>query len=87
MFEKVVLWMAAIRIFSGLCEITAALFMLRFNTVEKALVVNSLLAFVGPLVLLTTMSIGLVGISYKVSFAKLIWLLIGVGCILFSLKK
>lgn len=44
LFEKVILAMAGLRIFSGLLEVTAGLLILKFNQVEKALMVNAVLA-------------------------------------------
>lgn len=48
-FEKAILGMALLRILSGSIEILVALWILKFNDVEKALVVNSSLALVGPI--------------------------------------
>jgi putative exporter of polyketide antibiotics len=87
MINKVVMSMAALRMMSGSLEIIAALLMLRFNQVEKALLVNSGLALVGPMVLLTTTTIGLVGIAEKLSFGKMIWVLLGVSCIFIGILK
>ena len=87
MINKIVMSMATLRLLSGSIEIIAALLMLRFNLIEKALLVNSGLALVGPLVLLTTTTIGLVGIAEKLSFAKLIWVLLGVSFIFIGVLK
>ncbi|MBP1989053.1 YqhV family protein [Paenibacillus eucommiae] len=87
MINKIVLSMASLRMFSGCLEIIAALLMIRFNQIEKALLVNSGLALVGPLVLLTTTTIGLVGIAEKLSFGKMIWVLVGVSCIFVGILK
>lgn len=85
--NKFVLSMAALRIISGCIEVAAALVMLRLNQVEKALVVNSMLAFVGPIVLLTTTTIGLIGIADKLSPSKLIWIGLGIACLLIGIFK
>ncbi|TBL80021.1 YqhV family protein [Paenibacillus thalictri] len=87
MFNKVVLSMAALRIFSGSVEIAAAVLMLRFNQIDKALIVNSGLALVGPFVLLTTTTIGFVGLADKLSFSKLAFVLCGVSFILIGILK
>nr|WP_276352285.1 YqhV family protein [Cohnella sp. YIM B05605] len=79
--------MAVLRMLSGSLELTAAIVMIRLNNVEKALIVNSMLALVGPLVLISTMAIGLVGLSDKLSPSKLIWVLAGVGCILIGVLR
>ncbi|MDO3677035.1 YqhV family protein [Paenibacillus ehimensis] len=85
--NKIVLSMALIRIFSGSIEIMAGLLMLRYNQIEKALLVNSALALVGPLVLLTTTTIGLVGMAEKLSAGKMLWVLVGVSCIFIGILK
>lgn len=87
MLNKIVLSMASLRLMSGTIEIIAALIMLRLNQIDKALIVNSGLALVGPFVLLTTTTIGLVGLADKLSFGKLLWVLIGVSCIFIGILK
>ncbi|WP_313799770.1 YqhV family protein [Cytobacillus sp.] len=86
-FEKAIWGMALLRIFSGGIEIVVALLILKFNDIEKALVVNSSLALVGPIILIITTTIGLVGMSEKVSLTKLIWIFGGVACILYGIKS
>lgn len=85
--DKTVFSMALLRIVSGSIELTAALVMLKFNEVQKALAVNSMLALVGPVVLLTTTTIGLVGLSDKLSPMKFIWVAVGVSCLLIGILK
>lgn len=85
-FEKAVVGMALLRLLSGSIEVFAAFLMLRFNAVEKALVINSSLALIGPTILIITTAIGLYGIADKVSLAKFIWIFIGVGCIFYGVK-
>jgi putative exporter of polyketide antibiotics len=87
LINKFVLSMATIRIISGSIEVLAALLMLRLNQVEKALLVNSGLAMVGPFVLLTTTTIGMLGIADKLSFGKMAWVLLGVSFIFFGVLK
>jgi hypothetical protein len=87
MLNKFVVSMATLRLLSGSLEVIAALLMLRFNQVEKALLINSGLALVGPFVLLATTTIGLLGIADKLSFGKMIWVIIGVSCIFFGILK
>ncbi|WP_314585255.1 YqhV family protein [Paenibacillus terrigena] len=87
MLNKIVLSMATLRMISGSLEIIAALLMLRFNQVEKALIVNSSLALVGPLVLITTTTIGFVGVAEKFSWDKIGWVLLGISLILFGIFK
>ncbi|WP_068775282.1 YqhV family protein [Paenibacillus sp. FJAT-26967] len=87
MLNKIVLTMASLRLFSGTLEIAAALIMLRFNQIEKALLVNTGLALAGPLILLSTTTIGLVGIAEKLSFGKMLWVVAGVSCIFIGILK
>jgi len=84
--NQAVFAMGLLRIISGTIELCAGLLMWRLNAVEKALMVNAALAMVGPLVLLTTTTIGLVGIADRLSLAKLLWIGIGVTCILIGVK-
>jgi len=87
MIDKIVASMAALRFMSGSLEILAGLLMLRLNQVDKALLVNSGLAVVGPLVLLATTTIGLVGLADKLSLSKLLWIVLGVSCIFIGILK
>ncbi len=87
MWEKAILGMAALRVLSGSVEIIAALLILKVNEVEKALLINSGLAIVGPVILITTTSIGLLGMSDRISYAKIAWILVGVSCILIGVRK
>ncbi len=85
-FEKAVLGMAFLRLLSGSIEILAAVLFLKFNQVEKALLINSSLAIVGPIILILTTAIGVLGIAEKISLTKIIWIFVGVGCILYGVK-
>lgn len=87
MLNKIVLSMAMLRLLSGSIEICAALIMLRLNEIDKALVVNSSLALVGPLVLIATTTIGLVGLSDKLSASKFVWVAVGVTCLMIGILK
>ncbi|MED1793984.1 DUF2619 domain-containing protein [Brevibacillus nitrificans] len=87
MWEKAIIGMAALRILSGSLEILAALLILKVNEVEKALLINSGLAIVGPVILITTTTIGLLGMSDRISFSKLAWILVGISCILIGVRK
>ncbi|WNC17119.1 YqhV family protein [Brevibacillus brevis] len=87
MWEKAILGMAVLRMLSGSVEILAALLILKVNEVEKALLINSGLAIVGPIILISTTTIGLLGISDRVSFAKIAWILVGITCILIGVRK
>jgi hypothetical protein len=85
--EKAVLGMAFLRLLSGSIEIFAAILMLRFNSVEKALMINSSLALVGPIILILTTTIGVIGIVGDISVMKIVWILLGVAFILIGVKS
>lgn len=87
LLEKAVIGMALLRLLSGSIEMLAALLMIKFNEVEKALMINSSLAFIGPLVLLLTTAIGIIGMSYKISFGKFFLIFLGVALIIYGVKK
>ena len=75
-----------LRIFSGSVDITAAMFMYKFNDLEKAFYINTLLALVGPVVLVITTGIALFGLAEKISVTRMICLFSGIVLILYSLK-
>jgi putative exporter of polyketide antibiotics len=87
MLSKIVLSMVALRLLSGSIEIIAAYFMFRYNQIEKALLINSGLALVGPFILITTTTVGLVGIADRLSFGKLAWIFMGVSCLFIGIIK
>jgi hypothetical protein len=87
MINKIVLSMASLRLVSGSIEIMAALLMLRYNQIDKALMVNTGLAMVGPIVLLATTTLGLVGLADKLSVGKMVWVLAGVSFIFVGIMK
>jgi len=87
LFEKAIIIMAFLRILSGCIEILAAYLMFRTNEIEKALIINTSLALVGPLILITTTAIGVYSLADKLSFGKLIWIFVGVGLILYGVKS
>jgi hypothetical protein len=87
MIEPAVLSMAGLRFLSAAIELSAALLMLFFNDVKKAVAVNAFLAIVGPLIFITTMTIGLLSLTDELSFSKLFFIAIGVCFILFAIYK
>jgi hypothetical protein len=82
--EKVVLAMGLLRILSGSIEISVALLMLKLNSIEKALLLNSSLVLVGPIILILTTSIGLSGIAGEISYVKILLVFCGIGLILYA---
>lgn len=85
--EAAVIGMILLRMLSGIIEVSAAFLMLRFGTIEKAMTINALLAIIGPIVLISTMSIGLISLSDKISTAKFLLIGVGVVLILIGLRK
>lgn len=78
--------MVVMRLFSGSLEIVAALFMFRFNNLEKAFYINTMLALVGPTVLIITTAVAMFGLADKISMTRMICLFAGVTLILISMN-
>ncbi|MDO7905176.1 YqhV family protein [Paenibacillus sp. JX-17] len=87
MMDKFVGSMALLRMLSGCAEIIAAIWMLKLNQVDKALAVNSALAFVGPCILVLTTGIGLAGMADRLSWDKIGLIGCGVALLLFGILK
>lgn len=85
--EKALLFIITLRLISGSIEITAAALMFKFNDLEKAFYINTLLALVGPVILIVTTGIALLGLAEKVSMTRIICLFCGIFLIIFSLKS
>ncbi|WP_276787705.1 DUF2619 domain-containing protein, partial [Bacillus sp. (in: firmicutes)] len=66
--NSTVLTMAGLRVLSSLIELSAAIIMLLTNDIRKAVVVNSILAIVGPLIFIITMTIGIYQIAGQLSY-------------------
>ena len=76
-----------IEVISGLIELSAAGLMLYFNKVETAFKINACLAIIGPIIMLTVTSLGLVGLAGKIPLSKLVIILCGVALIFTGLLK
>ncbi|WP_419962612.1 YqhV family protein [Psychrobacillus sp. BM2] len=85
--EKALLFIIILRLLSGSIELSAAMMMIKFNDLEKAFYINSMLALVGPVVLIVTTGIGLTGLSEKISLTRMVCLFAGILLILYSLKS
>ena len=85
--EKALIFIIALRLISGSIELTAAALMIKFNDLEKAFYLNTLLALVGPVILIVTTGIALLGLAEKISLTRVICLFCGIFLILFSLKS
>lgn len=85
--EKAIVGMTLLRMVSGSIEIFVAFLILKSNSIEKALVLNSSLALVGPIILILTTTIGLFGIAEKISLIKIFWIFSGVALILYGVRS
>ncbi|BAF59996.1 MAG: YqhV family protein [Pelotomaculum sp.] len=85
--DKIVAGMAGVRLLSAAIEFTAAMLMLKSGRVETAFKINSVLALVGPAVLLTVTSLGLAGLAGKVSPAGMVVILAGVVLIFIGISR
>lgn len=79
--------MGLLRVLSGIIELTAACLIFYFNNVETALKINSLLAVVGPTVMILVTTLGLLGICDNASLLKILTILAGVILIFIGLNK
>lgn len=84
--QTALIYIVMLRILSGSVDIIAAYIMFKLNDLEKAFIVNSSLALIGPIIFIITTGIGLAGLSDKISLAKMICLLSGVTLIFISLR-
>ena len=85
--ETALLFIIILRVISGSIEITAAALMYKYNDLETAFYINSLLALVGPVILIVTTGIALHGLADKISITKVVCLFCGIFLILFALKS
>lgn len=85
--DKLVWGMAGLRLLSGSIEVIAALLMLYYGTIERAVVVNAFLSLIGPTVLIVVTTIGLLGLADKLDFTKMLIVMAGVGLILYGVRS
>ncbi|MBX5466253.1 MAG: YqhV family protein [Firmicutes bacterium] len=77
--------MVLVRLISAAIELTGALLMWRGGRLDLAVRINGLLGIVGPLVLTTTMALGLAGLAAsRMPWPKLVWIGAGVLLILWG---
>lgn len=80
--------MIVIRFLSATMELTGAFLMWRFYRLETAIRINSFLGLAGPIVLTTTMLLGIAGLAAtRMPVAKIVWIGLGVACILFGTTR
>lgn len=85
--EMTLLIMVGLRFISGMIELTVAGLILKFNSVEKAIALNAMLAIIGPTILVTSIAIGLVGMKDQLSISKIVFIASGVILILIGIRK
>ncbi len=85
--DKTVLSMGILRVISGSIELIAALGILYFGSLEKAMMINAGLAIVGPTVLILVTTIGLIGLAGQISLLKFSFIFLGAVMILTGLFK
>ncbi|HHX02583.1 MAG TPA: YqhV family protein [Firmicutes bacterium] len=84
---RTVLSMAAMRFLAGAIEITAALLMLRLAKVQAAMKINAVLGMIGPTVLMIVSSLGLIGLSQQISYARMLIIAAGVLLIFYGTRS
>lgn len=79
--------MAMLRFISCIIEFTAAMLFLKFDSVEKALKINAVLALIGPTIMTVVMLLGLAGLSGRVPTSKFVIIIAGVVLIFWGVSK
>jgi len=80
--------MVLIRLLSAAIEMTGALLMWRGQRLDLAVRINGILGIAGPLVLTTTMALGLAGLAAsRFPTQKLVWIGAGVALILWGTTR
>ncbi|MDT8862516.1 YqhV family protein [Alkalihalobacillus sp. MEB130] len=85
--EMTLLVMVGLRVISGLIELTVAGLILKFNSIEKAVALNAMLAIIGPTIFIASIALGLIGMSDKLSLSKFLFIGAGVALILIGIRK
>lgn len=85
--EKFVAGMALLRMLSGTIELTAAVLMLHFHSLETAFRINGVLGLVGPSVLILVSLVGITGLAGQIPSWKLGLIAFGVACILVGTRS
>ncbi|MBS4032564.1 MAG: DUF2619 domain-containing protein [Clostridiales bacterium] len=85
--DNTVLIMAALRLFSGLVEVCAAVLIFHLNRVDTALRINGVLAVIGPTVLLTGIVVGIAGLSGRIPLLRLLLVYFGAFLIFWGTRR
>jgi hypothetical protein len=79
--------MAVVRVISGLLEIGVAIIFIKAGRVDAALRMNAFLGIVGPLVFIMVSVLGIAVIAVKLSWLKIICLVLGLTLVLIGTKS
>lgn len=74
--------MGLVRLLSAAIELTAAALILRAVTVEKAMRINALLGLVGPAIFIAVSTLGLIGLSDRITFSRAAVIICGIALVL-----
>lgn len=78
--------MAAIRMLFGLISLSGGYLMFRFNDLQQAVRINSIIGSIGPFVLLLVSAIGVAGLANQLDFKKIALLVAGIILILMGTR-
>lgn len=80
--------MILVRFLSACLELTGAFLMWRFYRLDMAIRINSFLGLAGPIILTTTMILGVAGLAaQKFPLEKIAWIGAGVALILWGTTR
>lgn len=80
--------MVTVRLLSAMIELSGALLMWRLGRLDAAVRINGLLGLAGPIILTTTMLIGIAGLAQaRLPLGKLVWIGAGVAMILWGTTR
>lgn len=82
--NRTILTMSAVRMLSACFEFGAALLFLKYNRVETALRINSLLGLVGPAIFLLVSLLGVTALAGRIAPAKMLFIITGIALVLYG---
>ncbi len=84
--NKILLIMISLRTLSSLVELSAAILMYYFKSVETAIRINAILGLFGPIILILVTFLGIIDISQQLSFEKILLIILGITLILIGTR-
>jgi uncharacterized membrane protein len=81
-----VIAMALIRMSFGILSLVGGFMMFRFNDLQQAVRINSVIGSIGPFVLLAVSAIGIAGLATQMDFRKIALLVAGITLILLGTR-